>query len=63
VTTASSFRVADIAWQERRRGDARVLPQRRRADLAAAVDFYDQRFHIGLTAGEKSHLVVFLHSL
>ncbi|HEY6173983.1 MAG TPA: hypothetical protein VIX73_06035 [Kofleriaceae bacterium] len=33
------------------------------ADLAAAVDFYDQRFHIGLTAGEKSHLVVFLHSL
>ena len=33
------------------------------ADLAAAVDFYDTRFAIGLTADEKSDLVAFLPSL
>ena len=33
------------------------------ADLAAAVDFYDTRFAIGLTAGEKSDLVAFLRAL
>jgi cytochrome c peroxidase len=33
------------------------------ADLDAVVDFYDTRFQIGLTAGEKSDLVAFLRSL
>jgi cytochrome c peroxidase len=32
-------------------------------DLAAAVDFYDQRFTIGLTDDEKSDLVAFLRTL
>jgi cytochrome c peroxidase len=33
------------------------------ADLATAVTFYDDRFHIGLTPAEKSDLVAFLRSL
>jgi cytochrome c peroxidase len=33
------------------------------ADLDAAVDFYDERFHIGLTRQERSDLVAFLRSL
>ena len=33
------------------------------ADLAAVVDFYDQRFEIGLTAQEKADLVAFLRAL
>jgi cytochrome c peroxidase len=33
------------------------------ADLAAVVDFYDERFHIGLSKGEKSDLVAFLRTL
>jgi hypothetical protein len=33
------------------------------ATLAAAVDFYDERFAIGLAAEEKSDLVAFLRSL
>ena len=33
------------------------------ATLEAVVDFYDQRFGIGLTAGEKADLVMFLRSL
>jgi cytochrome c peroxidase len=33
------------------------------ADLAEAIEFYDTRFQIGLTAGEKSDLVAFLRSL
>ena len=32
-------------------------------DLWAAVDFYDQRFHIGFTKQERSDLVAFLRSL
>ncbi len=32
-------------------------------DLAAVVDFYDTRFDIHLTAGEKSDLVAFLRAL
>ena len=32
-------------------------------DLAAVVDFYDVRFHIGFTAQEKRDLVVFLSAL
>jgi cytochrome c peroxidase len=32
-------------------------------NLDAAVDFYDQRFHIGFTKQEKSDLVAFLRSL
>ncbi|HEX8109672.1 MAG TPA: hypothetical protein VF516_18200 [Kofleriaceae bacterium] len=32
-------------------------------DLWAAVDFYDQRFHIGFTRQERSDLVAFLRSL
>jgi cytochrome c peroxidase len=32
-------------------------------DLAAVVDFYDQRFEIGLTAQEKADLVAFLRAL
>jgi cytochrome c peroxidase len=33
------------------------------ADLDTAVAFYDERFHIGFTAAEKSDLVAFLRSL
>jgi cytochrome c peroxidase len=33
------------------------------ADLAAVVDFYDQRFQIGFTAQEKSDLIAFLRTL
>jgi hypothetical protein len=33
------------------------------ADLGAAVDFYNQRFAIGLTAQERSDLVAFLRTL
>jgi cytochrome c peroxidase len=33
------------------------------ADLRAAVDFYDQRFGIGLTENEKVDLVAFLRTL
>jgi cytochrome c peroxidase len=33
------------------------------ADLAEAIEFYDTRFQIGLTAGEKSDLVAFLRTL
>jgi cytochrome c peroxidase len=33
------------------------------ADLGAVVDFYDQRFSIGLTAQEKADLVAFLRAL
>jgi cytochrome c peroxidase len=33
------------------------------ADLDAAVEFYDTRFQIGLTAGEQSDLVAFLRTL
>ena|SRR5256885_331712 len=33
------------------------------ATLEDAVDFYDTRFHIGLTAQEKSDLVAFLNAL
>ena len=33
------------------------------ADLPAVVDFYEQRFGIGLTAAEKEDLVAFLRSL
>jgi cytochrome c peroxidase len=33
------------------------------ADLEAAVDFYDTRFDIGLTADEKRDLVAFLRTL
>ena len=33
------------------------------ADLAAVVDFYDQRFGIGLSIDEKADLVAFLSSL
>jgi cytochrome c peroxidase len=32
-------------------------------DLAAVVQFYDDRFAIGLTDGEKSDLIAFLRSL
>jgi hypothetical protein len=32
-------------------------------DLQAAVDFYDQRFALGLTQGEKDDLVAFLQTL
>ena len=32
-------------------------------DLDAAVQFYDDRFHIGFTKQEKSDLVAFLRSL
>ncbi len=32
-------------------------------DLAAVVAFYDSRFHIGLSAGEKADLVAFLRAL
>jgi len=33
------------------------------ATLEDAVDFYDTRFHIGLTKGEKADLVAFLNAL
>ena len=33
------------------------------ATLADAVNFYDRRFHIGLSAGEKADLTAFLESL
>ena len=33
------------------------------ADLGAVVDFYNQRFSIGLTAAERDDLVAFLRSL
>ncbi len=33
------------------------------SDLAAVVEFYDQRFHIGFTATEKADLIAFLRSL
>jgi hypothetical protein len=33
------------------------------ADLDAAVQFYDDRFHIGFTAQDKADLVAFLRSL
>ncbi len=33
------------------------------ASLAEVVDFYDQRFAIGLTTAEKTDLVAFLSSL
>jgi hypothetical protein len=33
------------------------------ADLAAVVDFYNQRFNIGFSAQDKSDLVAFLRSL
>jgi cytochrome c peroxidase len=33
------------------------------ADLAEVIEFYDTRFQLGLTAGEKSDLVAFLRSL
>ena len=33
------------------------------ADLAAVVDFYEQRFGIGLTEGEREDLVAFLRTL
>jgi cytochrome c peroxidase len=33
------------------------------ATLSDAVDFYDTRFHIGLTAQEKSDLIAFLNAL
>ncbi|HEX7839483.1 MAG TPA: hypothetical protein VF469_18530 [Kofleriaceae bacterium] len=33
------------------------------ADLNAAVDFYNDRFHIGFTKQEKADLVAFLRSL
>jgi cytochrome c peroxidase len=33
------------------------------ADLAAVVDFYDQRFGIGFTAQEKADLIAFLRAL
>jgi len=32
-------------------------------DLAAVVEFYDTRFHIGLSASEKADLVAFLRAL
>jgi hypothetical protein len=32
-------------------------------DLSTVIEFYDQRFHIGLTAQEKSDLVAFLEAL
>ena len=32
-------------------------------DLSAVVDFYNERFAIGLTEGEKSDLVAFLRTL
>ncbi len=32
-------------------------------DLNAVVDFYDERFHVGFTAQEKSDLVAFLSAL
>ena len=32
-------------------------------DLNEAVDFYDTRFGMGLTAGEKADLVAFLRTL
>src|SRR5262249_9459550 len=32
-------------------------------DLAAVVDFYNQRFHIGFSLREKADLVAFLRSL
>ena len=33
------------------------------ADLAAVVDFYEQRFGIGLTEDEREDLVAFLRTL
>jgi len=33
------------------------------ATLEDAVDFYDTRFHIGLTSQEKADLVAFLNAL
>ncbi|HEY0478559.1 MAG TPA: hypothetical protein VGD37_13635 [Kofleriaceae bacterium] len=33
------------------------------ADLDAVVDFYETRFHIGLTQQDKADLVAFLPSL
>jgi cytochrome c peroxidase len=33
------------------------------ADLDAAIEFYDTRFHIGFTAQDKFDLVAFLRSL
>lgn len=33
------------------------------ADLATVVEFYDQRFAIGLSAQQKSDLVAFLNAL
>ena len=32
-------------------------------DLAAVVDFYEQRFHVGFTQQEHADLVAFLRSL
>lgn len=32
-------------------------------DLGAGVEFYDVRFELGLSAGEKEDLVAFLRSL
>ena len=40
-----------------------VLPQRLRGHADDVVDFYDTRFHIGLTAQEKADLVAFLKAL
>jgi cytochrome c peroxidase len=33
------------------------------ADLEAAVDFYNDRFHIGFTKQDKADLAAFLRSL
>lgn len=33
------------------------------ADLGEVIDFYDVRFNIGYTAGEKADLVAFLNAL
>jgi len=33
------------------------------ADLPAVVDFYEDRFAIGLSAGERADLVAFLRTL
>ena len=35
----------------------------RAATLRDVVNFYDQRFHMGLTAAEKADLIAFLQAL
>ena len=63
-TELATAQILDRAAQDLRSAGARGGPDNGSApDLSTAVEFYDTRFNVGLSAQDKSDLAAFLRSL